>query len=72
LVSRFSEQHSRLRTLILAVYAAMVEGIPSGMGGERALGFFARPCGEISPRIRQLALDLAADTKVCPDSREEL
>jgi transcriptional regulator GlxA family with amidase domain len=33
-------------------------------------GFFARPCGEISPRIRQLTRDLAADMMARPECRD--
>ena len=38
------------------------------MGRQRRAGFFEQPSGEISPRIRQLTLHLAADMMAHPDA----
>jgi AraC-like DNA-binding protein len=64
---------SRPRTLILALYIEpqwLTEFRPA-WAASGSPGFFAQPCGEMSPRIRQLARDLAADMMARPDCRRE-
>lgn len=64
---------SRPRTLILALYIEpqWLKLFRSAWAASGAPGFFAQPCGEISPRIRQLARDLSADMMARPDCRAE-
>jgi AraC-like DNA-binding protein len=63
----------RPRTLILALYIEpeWLKEFRPAWAASGAPGFFAQPCGEISPRIRQLAKDLAADMMVRPECRGE-
>ena len=51
-----------------ALYRArMAEGVPAGLGRERrARASSSHPSGEVSPRIRSLAMDLAADMMARP------
>jgi AraC-like DNA-binding protein len=64
---------SRPRTLILALYVEpqWLKAFRPAWAASGSPGFFAQPCGEISPRIRQLARDLAADMMARPDCRDE-
>jgi AraC-like DNA-binding protein len=64
---------SRPRTLILALYVEpqWLKAFRPAWAASGSPGFFAQPCGEISPRIRQLARDLAADMMTRPDCRDE-
>jgi len=64
---------SRPRTLILALYVEpqWLKEFRPAWAASGAPGFFAQPCGEISPRIRQLTRDLAADMVARPDCRGE-
>jgi AraC-like DNA-binding protein len=64
---------SRPRTLILALYVEpeWLKAFRPSWAASGAPGFFAQPCGQISPRIRQLARDLAADMMARPDGRHE-
>jgi AraC-like DNA-binding protein len=64
---------SRPRTLILALYVEpqWLKALRPAWAASGSPGFFAQPCGEISPRIRQLARDLAADMMARPDCRDE-
>jgi AraC-like DNA-binding protein len=64
---------SRPRTLILALYVEpqWLKAFRPAWAASGSPGFFAQPCGEISPRIRQLARDLAADMLARPDGRGE-
>ena len=52
----------RPRTVILALYIepAWLKNFRPNWAASGTPGFFARPAGELSPRIRSLALDLAA------------
>jgi AraC-like DNA-binding protein len=60
---------SRPRTLILALYVEpqWLKAFRPAWVASGAPGFFAQPCGEISPRIRQLARDLATDMMARPE-----
>jgi len=62
---------ARPRTLILALYIEphWLQIFRSSWAASGAPGFFAQPCGEISPRIRTLAHDLAVVMMAHPDSR---
>jgi AraC-like DNA-binding protein len=62
---------SRPRTLILALYIEphWLQIFRSSWAASGAPGFFAQPCGEIPPRIRALAHDLAVVMMAHPDSR---
>lgn len=64
---------SRPRTLILALYVEpqWLKAFRPGWVASGAPGFFAQPCGEISPRIRVLAHDLATDMMARPECRAE-
>jgi AraC-like DNA-binding protein len=64
---------ARARTLILALYVEpqWLKAFRPAWAASGAPGFFAQPCGEISPRIRQLTRDLAADMMARPDCRHE-
>jgi AraC-like DNA-binding protein len=64
---------SRPRTLILALYVEpqWLKAFRPAWAASGAPGFFAQPCGEISPRIRQLTRDLATDMMARPDGRGE-
>ncbi|MEW6767048.1 MAG: AraC family transcriptional regulator [Pseudomonadota bacterium] len=61
---------NRQRTLILALYIEptwLMEFRP-GWAASGAPGFFDRPQGDITPRIRELTMSLAADMMTRPDS----
>lgn len=62
---------ARPRTLILALYIEphWLQVFRSSWAASGAPGFFAQPCGELSPRIRSLAHDLAVVMMAHPDSR---
>ena len=61
---------ARPRTLILALYVEphWLREFRPGWAASGAPGFFEQPSGEISPRIRQLTLRLAAELVEHPDS----
>ncbi|MBR1301147.1 AraC family transcriptional regulator [Bradyrhizobium sp. AUGA SZCCT0042] len=60
----------RPRTLILALYVEprWLKEFRPGWAASGAPGFFEQPYGEVSPRIRKLAMTLAADMMACPES----
>jgi AraC-like DNA-binding protein len=60
---------ARPRTLILALYVEpdWLREFRPGWAASSAPGFFEQPSGEISPRIRQLTLRLAAELVERPD-----
>ena len=62
---------SRPRTVILALYIepGWLTAFRPGWSASGAPGFFGRPAGEVSARIRGLAMDLAADMMVRPEAR---
>ena len=64
---------SRPRTLILALYVEpeWLKAFRPGWAASGAPGFFGHPHGEISPRIRQLTMDLASDMIARPECRSE-
>lgn len=59
---------TRPRTLILALYIepGWLTSFHSSWAASGWPGFFAQPCGEITPRIRELARDLATDMMARP------
>jgi len=59
----------RPRTLILALYVEpqWLKEFRPGWAASGAPGFFEKPCGEVSPRIRQLTMQLAAEMMTRPD-----
>src|SRR5882757_5749180 len=61
----------RPRTLILALYIEpeWLQIFRPGWVASGGPGFFGQPTGEISPRIRSLAMNLAADMMARPDCR---
>jgi AraC-like DNA-binding protein len=61
------------RTLILALYVepAWLKAFRPGWAASGAPGFFDHPHGEVSPRIRQLTMDLASDMMARPECRAE-
>jgi len=61
---------SRPRTLIMALYIEpeWLKEFRPGWAASGAPGFFERPSGEVSPRIRQLTLHLAAEMMANPDA----
>jgi AraC-like DNA-binding protein len=61
---------NRPRTLILALYVEpeWLKEFRPGWAASGAPGFFERPSGEVSPRIRQLTLQLAAEMMANPDA----
>ena len=61
---------NRPRTLIMALYIEpeWLKGFRPGWAASGAPGFFERPSGEVSPRIRQLTLNLAAEMMANPDA----
>jgi AraC-like DNA-binding protein len=63
----------RPRTLILALYVEpqWLKAFRPAWAASGAPGFFAQPCGEISPRIRQLTRDLATDMMARPECSGE-
>jgi AraC-like DNA-binding protein len=60
---------ARPRTLILALYIEpqWLKEFRPGWAASGAPGFFDRPSGEVSPRIRQLTMQLATDMMSRPD-----
>jgi AraC-like DNA-binding protein len=61
----------RPRTVILALYIEpeWLTAFRPGWAASGAPGFFSRPSGDISPRIRGLAMNLAADMMARPEAR---
>jgi AraC-like DNA-binding protein len=61
----------RPRTVILALYIEpeWLKAFRPGWAASGAPGFFSRPSGEVSPRIRALAMNLAADMMARPEAR---
>ncbi len=60
---------NRPRTLILALYVEpqWLKDFRPGWAASGAPGFFGQPSGEVSPGIRRLTMDLAADMMARPD-----
>jgi AraC family transcriptional regulator len=58
----YMHDQSRPRTIILALYIepAWLKEFRPNWAASGAPGFFEKPAGEVSPRIRRLAMDLAA------------
>ena len=63
----------RPRTIILALYIEpeWLTAFRPGWAASGAPGFFSHPSGEVSARIRDLAMNLAADMMARPDARAE-
>jgi AraC-like DNA-binding protein len=61
----------RPRTVILALYIEpeWLKVFRPGWAASGAPGFFSHPSGEVSPRIRSLAMNLAADMMARPEAR---
>ncbi len=61
---------ARPKTLIMALYIEpeWLKAFRPGWAASGAPGFFERPSGEVSPRIRQLTLHLAAEMMANPDA----
>jgi AraC-like DNA-binding protein len=61
----------RPRTVILALYIEpeWLMAFRPGWAASGAPGFFNHPSGDVSPRIRGLAMNLAADMMVRPEAR---
>jgi AraC-like DNA-binding protein len=61
----------RPRTVILALYIEpeWLKAFRPGWAASGAPGFFSRPSGEVSSRIRGLAMNLAADMMARPEAR---
>jgi AraC-like DNA-binding protein len=61
----------RPRTVILALYIEpeWLMAFRPGWAASGAPGFFSHPSGDVSPRIRSLAMNLAADMMARPDAR---
>jgi AraC-like DNA-binding protein len=61
----------RPRTVILALYIEpeWLMAFRPGWAASGAPGFFSYPSGEVSPRIRGLAMNLAADMMARPEAR---
>jgi len=59
------------RTVILALYIEpeWLMAFRPGWVASGAPGFFSHPSGDVSPRIRHLAMDLAADMMARPEAR---
>src|SRR6204780_1996100 len=59
------------RTVILALYIEpeWLMAFRPGWAASGAPGFFSHPSGDVSPRIRALAMNLAADMMAHPDAR---
>jgi AraC-like DNA-binding protein len=59
------------RTVILALYIEpeWLMAFRPGWAASGAPGFFSYPSGEVSPRIRSLAMNLAADMMARPEAR---
>jgi AraC-like DNA-binding protein len=64
---------ARPRTVILALYVepTWLKAFRPGWAASGAPGFFGHPHGEVSPRIRQLTMDLASDLMARPECRAE-
>lgn len=62
---------ARPRTVILALYIEpeWLMAFRPGWAASGAAGFFCHPSGEVSPRIRGLAMNLAADMMARPDAQ---
>lgn len=58
----YVHDQNRPRTVILALYIEpdWLKGFRPNWAASGAPGFFERPAGELSPRIRRIAMDLAA------------
>lgn len=69
----YVHEPGRPRTLILALYVepAWLKAFRPGWAASGAPGFFDHPHGEVSPRIRQLTMDLATDMMARPECRAE-
>jgi AraC-like DNA-binding protein len=63
----------RPRTVILALYIEpeWLTAFRPGWAASGAPGFFNRPSGEVSPHIRDLSMNLAADMMTRPEARAE-
>src|SRR5579864_323648 len=63
----------RPRTVILALYIEpeWLTAFRPGWAASGAPGFFSHPWGEVSPFIRELAMNLAADMMARPEARAE-
>ena len=63
----------RPRTVILALYIEpeWLMAFRPGWAASGAPGFFSDPSGDVSPRIRGLAMNLAADMMARPEARTE-
>jgi AraC-like DNA-binding protein len=61
----------RPRTVILALYIEpeWLMAFRPGWAASGAPGFFSHPSGDVSPRIRGLAMNLAADMMARPEAR---
>ena len=61
----------RPRTVILALYIEpeWLMAFRPGFAASGGPGFFGHPSGDVSPRIRALAMDLAADMVARPEAR---
>ncbi len=62
---------ARPRTVILALYIEpeWLMAFRPGWAASGAPGFFGHPSGDVSPRIRSLAMNLAADMMARPDAQ---
>ena len=62
---------ARPRTVILALYIEpeWLTAFRPGWAASGTPGFFGQPSGDVSSRIRSLAMDLAADMMIRPDAR---
>ena len=62
----------RPRTVILALYIEpeWLRAFRPGWAASGAPGFFNHPSGEVSPQIRELAMNLAADMMARPEARQ--
>jgi AraC-like DNA-binding protein len=61
----------RPRTVILALYIEpeWLTAFRPGFAASGGPGFFSHPSGDVSPHIRRLAMDLAADMVARPEAR---
>ncbi len=61
------------RTIILALYIepAWLKNFRSNWAASNSPGFFEKPAGEVSPRIRRVAMDLAAVMLADPGANSE-
>ncbi|WP_213770862.1 AraC family transcriptional regulator [Bradyrhizobium sp. dw_78] len=62
----------RPRTVILALYIEpeWLQIFRPGWAASGGPGFFGQPSGQVSPRIRRLAMDLSADMMTRPDCKK--